>query len=216
LSLLATIVGGLLVAGLGGLVAAARANPRIGRVFDLNYADISRSERVSWPYALANRLEAGERLVFWAASLRNFSQSPLLGVGLGVSGFTFSRNLPGLGFYLPEILDNLDPGLRAFPNPKSLWIRLLAETGALGFAAFVIWLVCLASRARWLQRDTTPWLQAVGTAGALYLVVLVFEGFSLDTFALPQLWLIPGLLTAASAASRLGTSGPPGRARSGV
>ncbi|OGO19964.1 MAG: hypothetical protein A2Z14_02185 [Chloroflexi bacterium RBG_16_48_8] len=42
-------------------------------------------------------------------------------------------------------------------------------------------------------------LQSVlGLAGGLALVALIFEGFSLDTCALPRLWIIFGLLTAAS------------------
>ena len=34
-------------------------------------------------------------------------------------------------------------------------------------------------------------------AGLLALVAQLVEGFSLDTFALPQLWILVGLLTAA-------------------
>jgi len=36
-----------------------------------------------------------------------------------------------------------------------------------------------------------------GVAGLLAILAQVFEGFSLDTFALPQLWIMLGLLTAA-------------------
>jgi hypothetical protein len=36
----------------------------------------------------------------------------------------------------------------------------------------------------------------IGLAGLLSLVAQVFEGFSLDTFALPHLWIMLGLVTA--------------------
>lgn len=199
LILLVTTIGFLTLALLG-VIGAAQINPRIARVFDLNWVSIARSQRFPWTYALANRLEYGERLVYWVSAYGNFNRSPLLGVGLGASGFAFGDNIPGYGYYLPEILDNLDPGSDTFPNPKSLWIRLLAETGAIGFAAFAVWLVALALAARAVRKGAGPILQSVGTAFALSLLVLVFEGFSLDSFALPQMWIIPGLLTAAATA----------------
>jgi hypothetical protein len=39
-------------------------------------------------------------------------------------------------------------------------------------------------------------LAAVGLGAGLTLVAQIFEGFSLDTFALPHLWIMLGLLTA--------------------
>lgn len=204
---------GFLAVSLIGLVAAARVNPRIARVFDLNLGTITRSERFPWPYALANRLEYGERLVYWVSAFRGFSQSPILGVGLGVSGFTFAENVPSYGYYLPEILENLDPGSGVFPNPKSLWVRLLAETGAVGFSAFLIWLVGAGYQAGVLRRGSSPILRALGIAGGLSLVALAFEGFSLDTFALPQLWLILGLITATEARSQTQSRPDPGETR---
>lgn len=183
-----------------GVIAAAQVSPRIARVFDLDLATLARSHRLPWPYALANRLEYGERLVYWVSAYGSFNQSPLLGVGLGASGFAFAENVPGYGYYLPEILDNLDPGSGPFPNPKSLWIRLLAETGVIGFAAFAVWLVGLTIAARAMRRGGDPIQRSVGTSFTLFLLVLVVEGFSLDSFALPQLWILPGLLTASAAA----------------
>jgi len=37
----------------------------------------------------------------------------------------------------------------------------------------------------------------VGVAGLIGLAAQVVEGFSLDTFALPQFWILPALIAAA-------------------
>jgi O-antigen ligase len=85
-----------------------------------------------------------------------------------------------------------------FANPKSLWLRLLAETGILGFLAFILWLIVLAFVAISFNRRKRGLPSVLGLASGLALIALIFEGFSLDTFALPQLWIILGLLTACS------------------
>jgi hypothetical protein len=51
-----------------------------------------------------------------------------------------------------------------------------------------------------LTRNRTTVFGALGAAGLLALGVQVFEGLSLDTFALPQLWIVLGLVSAAVSA----------------
>ncbi len=43
---------------------------------------------------------------------------------------------------------------------------------------------------------SSPLRRMIGMAGFLSLLALLFEGFSLDTFALPHLWVMLGLVTA--------------------
>jgi len=86
----------------------------------------------------------------------------------------------------------------ALPNLMSLWIRLLAETGIIGFALFVSWLVVLGASAAALERSTDRRLQVLGLAGQFALIALLGEGLSIDSFALPYLWLTFGLMTAAT------------------
>ncbi|MGH2605554.1 MAG: hypothetical protein ACRDG5_03085, partial [Anaerolineales bacterium] len=89
-----------------------------------------------------------------------------------------------------------DPSF-GFPNPKNLWLRVLAENGILGLATFGAWfgLMATASLALWQGREGIGKL--IGLAGALAALIQLIEGFSLDTYALPQLWIIFGLVTAA-------------------
>jgi hypothetical protein len=149
-------------------------------------------------YNLINHLEYAERLMYWISAFLVFSQFPFLGIGLGNAGFLFRQTVPAFGYYLPEVLLILDPSRDAFMNPKSLWMRLLAETGIIGFLTFVSWLIGLGLVAFWFNRGKQGVASVLGLAAILAMVALIFEGFSLDTFALPQLWIILGLLTASS------------------
>jgi hypothetical protein len=90
----------------------------------------------------------------------------------------------------------------ALPNTLSLWVRLLAETGLLGFSLFLSWLVILWKSARYIQSHTNSILGTAGLAGQLAMIALLMEGMSVDTLALPYFWLSFGWLTAAAAIAR--------------
>jgi hypothetical protein len=84
---------------------------------------------------------------------------------------------------------------------------LLAETGVAGFTAFLTWLIVLGAAGVALTRAGIGLQKAIGLAGVLALAAQIAEGFSLDTFALPQLWIIMGLVSG-QAASLLTRSSP--------
>jgi len=147
-------------------------------------------------YALADRLGFAERVIYWETSYRIFERFPIMGVGLGNAGFFFPQEVPYYGYGLVEITTLLDPASPLFPNPKNLWARLLAETGLVGVSLIVTWLALLWLASAWLGGSEHGSLGAVGIAGALAIGVFIWEGCSLDTFALPQLWIAGGLVTA--------------------
>jgi len=134
--------------------------------------------------------------MYWAVGWRVFCRYPILGVGLGGSGFFFREYVPAYAYHLPELIRRIN-GAPWFANPKNLWIRLLAETGVVGFLVFSGWLLRLAHGAINLFKKEQGWRSMIGLAGLLALMAQVFEGFSLDTFALPQLWIMLGFLSAA-------------------
>ncbi len=187
-----------------GLVGVARAaierDPRTSRLLSTpSQLDSIRSESpYETVYAVANRAAFAERLVYWRAGFWPFERYPVLGVGLGNAGFFFEDGLPAYAHRLVEIQNLLDPANPNFPNPKSLWLRLLAETGFVGFSAFLIWLGVLAVGGITLMKGAVGIDRVIGVAGLLAILSQLSEGFSLDTFALPQLWIIFGLLTAAA------------------
>lgn len=150
---------------------------------------------------LSSRFEFMERVVYWISGWRVFNDYPILGVGLGNSGFFFLDNCPSIGWTSTEVryLLNSSPYL---PNVKSLWVRLLAETGLVGFSIFIAWLMTLWRTTFHTLQSRLPFHRLVAFMSQLMLVALIAEGFSIDSFALPYLWVVAGLAAAAGASHR--------------
>ncbi len=162
-------------------------DPRMAQIFNLS--------RFSNIYELGHRLKFGERVIYWALGIQVFALHPVLGAGLGSVGFYVPAYLPAYAWRLPEVRNALV--LRDFVfNSKNLWVRLLAETGILGFAAFVVFLLVLFLQAWLLHRDENKLWRTLGWMGLLAVVALLGEGISLDSFAFPYFWLAFGLVTA--------------------
>ena len=143
----------------------------------------------------ANRLAFAERTVYWTTAFRTFGEHPILGVGPGNSGFYFEDNLPAYGRSLTEIQNVLDIQQYGFPNPKNLWVRILAENGIIGFLCLTIWLSTIGIASGYLWRKGGGYSRLIGLAGLIGIITFVVEGFSLDTYALPHSWVLFGLVT---------------------
>lgn len=152
-------------------------------------------------YSILNYLQFAERYVYWVAGWRIFSLHPFLGVGLGNAGFFFQHTLPPFSWMLPEVTGNLYNST-ALLNIKAFWVRLLAETGIAGFSAFIAWFIVMVKSSWALRRSVQPLFRTVGWAGLFVLIAFITEGFSLDTFALPYLWVSLGIVSAAAALVR--------------
>lgn len=173
----------------------SRYDARMKRLFDF-----STLREQSFLY-YANQLVFAERVVFWQAGWEVFNDHPVLGVGLGNAGFFFRDKLSAFSWALTEVRVLMYQSTRV-PNIKSLWVRLLAETGMLGFSLFISWCYVLWHAAQALRARAPALFRAIGLAGSFALIGFVLEGFSLDTFALPYFWVTFALLTAASTAAR--------------
>lgn len=152
-------------------------------------------------YSLFAYLSFAERVVYWVAGWNIFNLHPLLGVGLGNAGFFFPQTLPGYGWNLPEVM-NLYYRAFTIPNIKSFWVRLLAETGIIGFSSFVAWYYVMAKSSWFIRLNKTPVFKTIGWAGLFVLIAFLIEGFSTDTFALPYLWISLGIVSAVGALLR--------------
>jgi O-antigen ligase len=136
----------------------------------------------------------GPRLAYASAALTAFQAHPFTGVGLGASGFWIYQNMPDWVLSgVPEIAEQLSPQSNLYPNPKNIYVRLLAETGILGFALFLAFYLALFADALSLLRGPTAarWLAA---AGIFALTAVILQGISQDSFAMPELWVNLGLL----------------------
>lgn len=134
-----------------------------------------------------------ERTVYWIDGWHIFNDYPLVGVGLGNTGFYFLPHLPAVGWSSIEVRAVAYQN-ETLPNTKSIWYRLLAETGIVGFAIFVVWLLVLFSSASKSLRSRDNTIRTIALAGQLALLAYVFEGFSVDTFGLPYLFIMAGLI----------------------
>lgn len=143
----------------------------------------------------------GARITYSEAALRTYEAYPVFGVGLGNYAFYFGEMLPERPLAkTPEVLRVITPeeGRNRLITPKNFYVRLLAETGLVGTAAFTAFLITIAGCALYLwlspQKDLVFW----GTAGLLGLIAFGVSSFSFDSFAIPNMWVIFGLITAAA------------------
>ncbi len=183
---------------IGGAWALSKVDRRMDRLFEIpgKYASIQIEFPYQAGYEVANQLAFAERIAYWEFGFNVFEESPILGVGLGNTGFLFEDHLAPYAHTLVEMKDILDYDNPNFPNSKNLWVRLLAETGILGFALFCTWIVVMLVAGILLATYPEAFYRMMGIAGILAFTAFVIEGFSLDSFALPQMWIVFGLLTA--------------------
>ncbi|MGB4595015.1 MAG: O-antigen ligase family protein [Anaerolineaceae bacterium] len=184
-----------LIVGLVGLMIGlgfilTKIDPRNAKLFDLER--FKQFGFMGW----ASQLGVAERVIFWLSAYQVYLMHPLLGVGFGGAGYFFPQVLPDYGFRLPEIVKVLTTDT-FIPNAKNLWVRLLAETGIVGFIVFLSWLYVVLKAAVGLEKKSKPDIyRFMGLFGKLALLALLIEGFSTDTFGLPYFWLVFGLVVA--------------------
>lgn len=143
-------------------------------------------------------INAGARSAYAVGAMGAYDQHPILGVGLGASGFWIYNNLPDwTQTTVPEIARQLDPTSKLYPNPKDLYVRLLAETGLVGFALFLIFMLSSFGDALSLLRRGNFWY-FLGIAGFFAWLAIALYNVTQDSFATPNIWVIPGILAGIS------------------
>lgn len=145
----------------------------------------------------AKQINIAARLVYWQAGWNIFAEYPWLGVGLGNAGFYLPTHLSNYAMGLMEVRQLLYRS-DVLLNIKCLWVRILAETGVIGFSLFLSWFYSLWQMGRSIEKNLKKDLSVIGLACLFACIALIVEGFSIDTFALPYIWIIFGLATAAN------------------
>ena len=177
----------LLLAVFAVLQMLVKLDFRMAELFSIDLK--GRSDPV---FYLAEKLSLAARFVYWDGGITIFNEHPLFGVGLGHAGYYLPNALNDYAYRLVEVRDLLYRS-ETLLNIKSLWIRILAEGGIVGFSFFFIWYLrsLISSMMRLNYSDklktTAAWM------GCFTLLAFILEGFSLDTFALPYLWFSTGL-----------------------
>lgn len=150
----------------------------------------------------ANNLEdfivqnyAGSRVAYTFAALGIYQESPLMGVGLGASGFYMFDHLPDWSLTtLPEIAEMLGPKSRVYPNAKNMYARLLAETGLIGFTLFFIYLFSVLGDVLRAVKGNTTFSRYLGIAALFSWIAILIYNATQDSFATPNIWINFGIL----------------------
>ncbi len=138
---------------------------------------------------------AGPRLAYSWAGWTIFEQHPWTGVGLGAAGLYLIQALPDWSHTnIPEVAQLLSPDNQIYPNIKNLYVRLLSETGIVGFWSFVsVYLLTLSIIIK-LLRAKQKVLTFLSAASLLAWLSIVLLGFTLDSLAMPMIWIPLGIL----------------------
>jgi len=171
------------------VLITSRVDPRMANLFNLTFV----GENPLLRYF--NELKFGDRVIYWLTGWNIFNQHPILGVGLGNAGFFFSKDIPSFGWSLVEVRTLMYRSTLLL-NIKNLWFRLLAETGIIGFAVFIGWLISLVPEFIKKFQTNRGQIKFLGLMGFMVIAALFFEGFSIDSFAMPYWWISLGLTSA--------------------
>ena len=142
---------------------------------------------------------AGARAAYIWGALGAYQEHPWTGVGLGASGFYIYDNLPDWAMTtVPEIARQLSPDNNLYPNPKNLYVRLLAETGLIGFFLFVAFQFSILGDALMALRQKAATWRYLGIASMFTWLALIFYNMTQDSLAIPNLWVNLGILVGMS------------------
>jgi len=143
----------------------------------------------------------GARFTYAETALRTYEAYPLFGVGIGNYAFTFDQMMPDQPVAaIPEVLRLLTPEVDRdqLITPKNLYLRLLSETGLSGMATFLAFLVALLGCIIFLWLSPHPEQKFWGKASLLGLISFLMGAFTFDSFAIPNMWVVFGLITSAA------------------
>jgi O-antigen ligase len=147
----------------------------------------------------------GARFTYMETAYRIFDQHPLLGVGLGNYVFYFNEYMVDRPLaVVPEVLRLVVPesvGGRLI-TPKNLIIRIMAETGIIGLSTFIAFIMAILGSALYLWFSHNKEVKFWGIGGLLGLIAFGLIAFSFDSFAIPNMWVVFGLITAAMRVAR--------------
>ena len=180
---------GLIVIILAGLVGGSYILSR-----NKYFAQIWQSNKKD-PVSYFVDIYAGPRLADAWAGWTIFTQHPWTGIGLGAIGLYFYQALPDWShFNMTEIAQLLSPDNLTYPNTKNIYVRLLAETGIVGFWLFIAFYLLMLGKVLTMLGSRRKELTLAGAAGLLAWFAIVVVGFTQDSLAMTNIWLPLGIL----------------------
>lgn len=139
-------------------------------------------------------ISAGQRLAYVVAGYQVYEEMPLTGVGFGASGLYLFDKFPEWSYPLPEVARQFSPDSNLIPNTKSLYVRLLAETGLPGFWLFAAFFISFLSIVRRMATSNSNLFRFVAVAGLFAWLGIGLRNLTQDSFTVPIMWVILGIL----------------------
>lgn len=152
------------------------------------------------PNTYVSYLGLDARLIFNEAAYNTYQAHPFLGVGLGNYAFYFEEMLPYRPLSnIPEVILMItpEPGRDRLVTAKNLYLRLLAETGIVGTAAFFAFLIANLGCALFLWLSPRKLSRHWGTVSLCGFLAIALSAFTYDSFVIPNLWVMLGIISAA-------------------
>lgn len=144
------------------------------------------------------------RLTYSQTAFNTYQAHPILGVGLGNYAFYFEEMLPyrPIG-EVPEVLLAITPekGRDRLITSKNFYLRLLAETGIVGAVTFLAFVIANVGCALYLWLSPCEEWKFWGTGSLCGLIAFALSAFTFDSFVIPNMWVIFGLIAAATRVS---------------
>jgi hypothetical protein len=141
------------------------------------------------------------RLVYAQAAFNTYLAHPVLGVGLGNYAFYFEEMLPYRPIAdVPEVLLMITPelGRDRLITAKNFFLRILAETGIMGGISFGVFLLVDLGYAIYLWLSPEKEWKYWGSASLCGLIAFALCALTFDSFVIPNMWVLLGLITAAT------------------
>jgi len=141
------------------------------------------------------------RLTYSQAAYNTYEKNPLFGVGLGNYAFYFEEMLPYRPIYeVPEVLRIITPetGRNRLITSKNFYLRILSETGIIGAFIFSTFFIGHFGYMLYIRSSINSKWQYWNTAGICGLIAFLLSAFTFDSFAIPNMWIIFGMIAATS------------------
>lgn len=145
---------------------------------------------------MKNNVSNQSRFGIQYANMIVFKNHPIIGVGYGQQGYEALYYYPSWAkknnYEFKEIYLNKNNPM--FPPGYNIYIRLLAETGIIGFAIFVYFLYFIFKRTRKIIRTETGDTRTLAIIVWVTFIGLAINWFQVDTFRMYGFWLCFAIL----------------------
>jgi hypothetical protein len=140
-------------------------------------------------------IAAAPRVAYIQAGVNIFNLHPWFGVGLGGSSFYLFDHLPSWALTDPyEIALQFSPTSDEIPNVRNLIIRLLSETGIIGFWFYLAFNISILGSIRKMFLSRKKLMVFASVAGLTAWPAIILRQFTLSTLTAPVIWVTLGMV----------------------